>query len=159
MTRTCRGGLPLDEARAYRTDGFRRGCGIRVLCRVLGSFRTGCRTSINEQVAIQLIRGHYAAPGLLQLTDKSRLRLRLPAEDLPNNLSLADKSVGVDGHTLTIGIPQTTLLRPAVALYAHVVTTRNGDDEARFDTEIGRQLDTLGIPARATRGSGATATL
>lgn len=105
-----------------------------------------------EQVAIQLIRGDYVSPGLLRLTDKSRLRIRLAATVLPNVLTLAAGSIQLDGHELRIGVPQTRLLRPSVALYAHVVTTRNGDDEARFDAEVGAQLERLGIRAKATRG-------
>lgn len=105
-----------------------------------------------EHVAVQCISGDYEGPGLLRLTAKSRLRIRLPAEDLPNVLTLASRSLTLDGHALVIGVPETRLLRPAVALYAHVVTTRNGDDEERFEAEIRRQLDGLGIQAKATRG-------
>ena len=51
-----------------------------------------------------------------------------------------------------VGVPQTTLLTPATALYAHRVTTRNGQDEERFDNEIRHQLETLGIHGKASRG-------
>jgi len=105
-----------------------------------------------DQVAIHPVRGHYAGNGLLKLSDASRLRLRLPAACLPQVLPLAGKSVEIDGHRLRIGVPQTTLPQSAVALYAHVVTTRNGQDEDRFDAEIRHQLDTLAIRARPTRG-------
>jgi CRISPR-associated protein Cas6 len=142
----------IDCAFPLRGDRIPLDHGYALYAALCGLSAAGHWLHASEQAAIQLIRGRYAAPGLLQLTDKSRLRLRLAAADLPNILSLASQSVSVDGHALTIGVPQTTLLRPAVALYAHVVTTRNGDDEARFDAEIARQLETLGIRATLTRG-------
>ncbi|MBK5970721.1 MULTISPECIES: type I-MYXAN CRISPR-associated protein Cas6/Cmx6 [Thiorhodovibrio] len=106
----------------------------------------------SEQVAIQLIRGQYAGDGQLKLTSQSRLRVRIPAASLPNILPLAGQSILIVGQTLRIGVPQTSLLRPAVALYAHLVTTRNGQDEARFDAEISNQLEHLGIQGKPTRG-------
>jgi len=103
-------------------------------------------------VAIHLIRGHYAAPGVLRVTPTSRLTLRLAAAELPYILPLAGQAINLDGHSLRIGVPQTTLLRPATSLYAHAVTTRNGHDEARFDAEIARQLDGLEIAGKPIRG-------
>jgi CRISPR-associated protein Cas6 len=105
-----------------------------------------------DTVAVHPIRGHYASDGVLKLTPGSRLRLRLPAADLPHVLPLAGKGIEVNGKRLRIGIPQTALLQPAAALYAHVVTTRNGQDEPRFDAEIRHQLETLGIQGKPTRG-------
>ncbi len=108
-----------------------------------------------DKVAIHSIRGDYAGKGLLKLSAKSRLRLRLPHRCLSRILPLAGKRVIVDDHffhPVRIGVPQTTLLRPAAALYAHMVTTRNGQDEHRFDTEIRRQLATLDIAGKPTRG-------
>jgi len=105
-----------------------------------------------DRVAVHPVRGHYTGNGLLKLTTHSRLRLRLPAASLPHALPLAGKNVEIDGHRLHIGVPQTTLLSPTTALYAHRVTTRNGQDEERFDNEIRHQLETLGIQGKATRG-------
>jgi CRISPR-associated protein Cas6 len=105
-----------------------------------------------DELAIHPIRGVYAGSGSLKLNPQSRLRLRLPAVSLPQVLPLAGKAVEIDGHRLHIGVPQTALLRPAAVVYAHTVTTRNGQDEERFDTEIQHQLDTLGIRGKATRG-------
>lgn len=106
----------------------------------------------SDALGLHLIRGRYVGDGLLSLTEHSRLAVRLSAADLPNLLSIAGKTLDLDGHRLGIGVPQTTLLRPAAALYAHLVTTRNGQDEARFDGEIQHQLDTLGIAGKVMRG-------
>jgi CRISPR-associated protein Cas6 len=103
-------------------------------------------------VGIHPIRGQYPAPGLLSLTPKSRLTLRLAAAELPYILPLAGQAIELAGHGLCIGVPQTTLLRPAACLYAHAVTTRNGQNEVRFDAEIARQLDEMEIQGKPTRG-------
>ena len=106
----------------------------------------------SEAIGIHLIRGQYVGDGLLRLTEHSRLVVRLAAGELPSLLPIAGKTLELDGQRIGIGVPQTSLLRPASALYAHLVTTRNGQDEARFDTEIRHQLDALGIAGQATRG-------
>lgn len=106
----------------------------------------------SEDAAIQCIRGHYIGQGQIKLDERSRLRLRLSAAALPTVLPLAGKVIEIDGHRLRIGIPQTTLLDPAPILYAHLVTTRNGQDEQRFDAEVRHQLDAISAQATATRG-------
>jgi CRISPR-associated protein Cas6 len=40
-----------------------------------------------------------------------------------------------------------------------VVTCRNGQDEARFDAEIARQMDEFGIHGKAQRGPRRTVTI
>jgi CRISPR-associated protein Cas6 len=106
-----------------------------------------------DQAAIHPIRGRYMGDGLLALTKTSRLTLRLAAADLPTVLALAGQAIDIDGRRMRIGVPQTSLLRPAATLYAHRVTTRNGQDEERFDAEIRRQLEALDVCAAVTRGS------
>ncbi len=142
----------VDCAFGLRGDRIPLDHGYTLYAALCASAPTGSWLHETDQAAIQLIRGEYASTGLLRLTDKSRLRMRLSAEDLPYVLGLAGQSIRLDGHGLCIGVPTTRLLRPAVALYAHVVTTRNGDDEARFDAEIAAQMERLGIVAKATRG-------
>jgi CRISPR-associated protein Cas6 len=105
-----------------------------------------------ERLAILPVGGRCIGTGLLELTAGSRLRLRLDAADLPRILPLAGKTLEIAGHRLELGFPRPSLLTPAVALHAHRVTTRNGQDEARFDDEIRRQLDTLAVRGKATRG-------
>lgn len=106
----------------------------------------------SEALAVHPIRGHQIGPGRLQLTSRSRLRLRLPAAHLPQVLALSGQQIEVDGHRLRIGVPETYPLRPAAVLHAQCVTTRNGQDEARFDAEIRRQMEALGLAGEALRG-------
>jgi CRISPR-associated protein Cas6 len=106
----------------------------------------------SEAIAIHPIRGHYAGPGRLALAPHSRLTIRLPAGLLPHFLPLAGKAIQLGDERLRIGIPQPAALTPAPNLYAHRVTTKNGQDEARFDDEIARQLAALGVQGRPQRG-------
>jgi len=113
---------------------------------------TGAWLHQADSVGIQPIRGRYAERDTLSLNDNSRLRLRLPAEQLPQILPLVGQTIEIAGQRLRIGVPETRPLRAAAAIHAHLVTTRNGQDEDRFDAEVQRQLEALGIDAKATRG-------
>jgi CRISPR-associated protein Cas6 len=105
-----------------------------------------------EQVGLHLIRGVYGPRGRLLLGPRARFGLRLPATLIPKVLALAGKRLVVGGDTLRVGVPHVQALRPASVLAARVVTTRNGQDDRRFDREIARQLSGLGIAASAIRG-------
>lgn len=93
------------------------------------------------------IRGLYAENGLLRLEKYSSLNFRLKSNEVPIVLRLAGKSVYIDGHSVRIGIPQVSLLKEADNLFANFVTTKNGNVQERFETEIRRQIDGLCIKA------------
>lgn len=99
-----------------------------------------------------LIRGRYIGNGLLQLVPGSRLVLRLPADMVAFYINLAGKTIDVDGHQLRIGVPNSQGLVPATTIYAHLVTTRNGQDQQRFEQEIERQLAALDCQGKVTIG-------
>ena len=105
-----------------------------------------------DNVGLLQIRGHYAGQGKLILDQHARFGLRLPVNLIPKVLRLAGKRLDVNGEALRIGVSTTSALIPAPVLYAHIVTTKNGEDESRFDAEIQRQLDALGIKGNPTRG-------
>lgn len=103
-----------------------------------------------EDVGLRLIRGRYIEQGLLDISPRTELVLRLPLTRVADYLALAGKTLQVGDHAVSIGIPRTRTLVPAATLYAHLVTTRNGHDEERFRTEIARQATTAGINAEFT---------
>ena len=70
--------------------------------------------------------------------------LRLPAALIPKVLALAGKRLVIGGDALRVGVPHVQALRPAPVLAPRLVTTRNGQDEPRFDCEVTRQLRGLG---------------
>lgn len=105
-----------------------------------------------DQIGIHPIRGRYIGQGRLALGPWGRLGIRLPAGLIPRLLPLAGRQLRLGDDVLRLGIPQPVALTPASRLYAHLVTTRNGHEETRFDGEIGRQLAALGVHATVERG-------
>jgi CRISPR-associated protein Cas6 len=106
----------------------------------------------SQQVGLHLLRGAYDSHGRLLLGPRACFGLRLPAALISKVLALAGKRLVIDGDTLRVGVPHVQALRPAAVLAARLVTTRNAQDERRFDGEIARQLSALGITPAAIRG-------
>jgi CRISPR-associated protein Cas6 len=105
-----------------------------------------------DQLGLHLLRGAYGSHGRLLLGPRTRFGLRLSAALIPKVLVLAGKRLVIGGDSLQVGVPHVQALRPSPVLAARLVTTRNGQDERRFDGEITRQLNGLGITASAIRG-------
>jgi CRISPR-associated protein Cas6 len=105
-----------------------------------------------DHVGLHLLRGLYGPHGRLLLGPRACFGLRLPAALIPKVLALAGGRLLIGGDTLRVGVPHVQVLRPAPVLAARLVTTRNGQDERRFDSEIARQLSGLGITVPAMRG-------
>ncbi|MEW6429327.1 MAG: type I-MYXAN CRISPR-associated protein Cas6/Cmx6 [Thermodesulfobacteriota bacterium] len=96
-----------------------------------------------SEAGLALIRGRYAGDGKLVLGSNACLTFRVPIEKLPPYLNLAGKVLDLDGQVVRLGVPSTRALIPATTLHAHLVTTRNGQEQDRFTAEIHRQLATL----------------
>jgi CRISPR-associated protein Cas6 len=111
-----------------------------------------CWLHNREDVGVHLIRGHYQGKGRLALNAGSRLTVRLPATLVHKFLALAGQQLTLGTDSLRVGIPQPRALQATPTLYAHLVTTRNGNDENRFDTEIAHQLAELAIRGSPQRG-------
>ena len=103
-------------------------------------------------IGIQNMRGKFAGQGRLNITPQTRLIVRAPSNWVDRFLPLVGSNLSVDGYSVSIGMPSTRSLRPTASLYAHRVTTRNGDDETRFDSEIANKLASAGIRGRPVRG-------
>jgi CRISPR-associated protein Cas6 len=101
-----------------------------------------------QNVGLKLIRGRYVGDGLLSLQPNSWLVFRLSSSGLSPYINLAGNTLDLRGHLIQIGVPKTRALNPAPALYSHLVTTRNGQDQGRFLTEINRQLSEMGVKAK-----------
>jgi CRISPR-associated protein Cas6 len=103
-------------------------------------------------IGMALVRGSYIGNGKLALKNNSYLRLRLPVEKLSQYISLAGHNLELDGHVIRLGVPNTASLVPSTALYAHLVTTKNGYDLVRFEDEIERQFTALDCKGKLTIG-------
>lgn len=106
----------------------------------------------SADVAVLPISGRYTGNGWLSLNSRSSFALRMSAHDVPIVLGVAGKSLRIGGDTLRVGVASVHPLRPAATLHARIVTTRNGEDEERFDAEVARQLSTLSIKGSVQRG-------
>ena len=85
----------------------------------------------------------------MQLTNHSRLVIRTSTEQISLWLALAGKSLDIGGSKIRVGVPQIFALQPATALRSRLVTTKNCQDQARFETELRRQLDVLEVSSAA----------
>lgn len=113
----------------------------------------------NNRFQIGPVLGQNIGNGKLQLDPRrSRLRLRMPAEDIPSVLPLAGKVLDIAGNKVRLGVPQVQALTPAPNLIARMVTIKKSDrDKASsracmepdaFLAAARRQLDKLGIQGK-----------
>lgn len=105
-----------------------------------------------ENVAAGLIRGKYIGDGLLSIAPSSLLVFRLPVDFVAQYINLAGKTLDIDGYKLRVGVPNSRILVPATALYSHLVTTKNGQDQKRFEREIANQLNKLACKGKVSVG-------
>ncbi|MCY3012210.1 MAG: type I-MYXAN CRISPR-associated protein Cas6/Cmx6 [Planctomycetota bacterium] len=100
-------------------------------------------------IGILPIAGSQIGERRIQLNEHSRLTLRIPSGDIARWLPLAGKTVDVAGVSLQVGIPEIRVLIPATALRSRLVTTKNCQDQSRFEAEIRRQLTAIGVSIQA----------
>ena len=113
------------------------------LCRVLPELHEA------NGIAVHPLRGQQIGNRQMQLTEHSRLVLRTAGDRIPGLIQLAGKQLKVLEGSLRIGIPQVYGLIPATALRSRLVTTKNGTDLERFQTELRRQLEALNVSTEA----------
>jgi CRISPR-associated protein Cas6 len=106
----------------------------------------------DAEMGLKLIRGRYLGEGRLDISPYSELVLRAPVSRVRDYLMLAGKSLEVGGNAIRVGVPHTRALIPGVALFAQLVTTRNGQEQGRFADEMGHQMGNLGIKGRLQVG-------
>ena len=105
----------------------------------------------NPLIGLHTLRGERLGNGRILIGRNARIGLRLPSDLLPRVLKLAGKSLGLDGSRLRIGVSETRALVPARTLHCRIATTKNGENPTRFDAEISRQLEALGIRGKVFR--------
>ncbi len=101
----------------------------------------------DRRVGVHPIRGMHLEPRRLTLVDGSRLRLRLPSEEVATYLALAGATLDLDGSKLAVGIPVVETLRPVPGLLARLVTIGHLKDPEPFLETARRQLADLGVAA------------
>ena len=103
-------------------------------------------------IGLCLIRGRYTGNGQLNISPVSTLVFRLPVSKAAGYINLAGKTLDLDGHQVRIGVPNLQALVPATTLYSHIVTTKNGNAQKRFEGEMKRQMETLDCKGKLSVG-------
>jgi len=100
-------------------------------------------------VGIHTIAG-IPQSGVIHLTENSRLRIRLPVDQVRLVYPLAGKTLRIGKHTIRLGIPDICLLQPAQKLRSRIVVIRGYAEPEGFLAVAKRQLEKLGIQGTAT---------
>ena len=103
-------------------------------------------------IGVHPIRGIYNGNGKLQLSDSSRLVLRLPDTAIRPYLNLSGKRLQVDECLLSVGVPEVRMVMPVAHLRARLVTIKGFLQEAEFLAAAGRQLQSLCITCEPRLG-------
>ena len=91
------------------------------------------------------INGLRNERGVIRLFEQSRLRVRLPAEGIPQLLPLAGRTLAVGEHSIKLGMPMVCPLTPATLLVARMVTYKNTTDPGPFLDVTRQRLDAMSI--------------
>ncbi|MEJ1936841.1 type I-MYXAN CRISPR-associated protein Cas6/Cmx6, partial [Nostoc sp. NIES-2111] len=102
-----------------------------------------------DTVGIHTIAG-IPKDGVIHLTQNSRLRIRIPVNQVRLVYPLAGKSLRIGKHSIRLGIPDICLLQPAEQLRSRIVIIRGYAEPEGFLTVAKHQLEKLGIQGMAT---------
>ncbi|BAZ33837.1 CRISPR-associated protein, Cas6-related (plasmid) [Cylindrospermum sp. NIES-4074] len=97
---------------------------------------------------LQTIMGIPDGKGKIYLTEKSRLRIRVPGDMVPAVYPLAGKALTIGKHLIRLGIPQIFMLQPASRLRSRIVVIKGFQEPEAFLSAAKRQLEALGIQGR-----------
>lgn len=86
---------------------------------------------------------------VIQLSRRTRLKIRIPKNRLEETLGLTGKTISIDGFELTIGQADQHLLSTLTTIVArHVHIPDTDDDEKAFLQEVNKQMQAMDIKAR-----------
>ena len=88
--------------------------------------------------------------GSLLLNEHSRLRIRLPADNIPLVYPFAGKSITIGKHRIRLGIPDIYLLQPVEHLRSRIVVIKGYEEPESFLQAVQRQIEQLGIQGTAS---------
>ena len=91
------------------------------------------------------INGAPLGKGLLQVTSRSRFRLRLLTSQIRETMVLANKVLDVASHRIRLGVPSVSVLTPADRLFARFVTLKNSTDPDPFLLKVRERLAEMGV--------------
>lgn len=83
----------------------------------------------------------------INLTNRSKLLIRLPSEKVPFVYSFSGKSLTIGNHKIRLGIPNMNFLQPKSKMRSHIVVIRGYEEPKTFLEAAKRQLEELNIQA------------
>lgn len=98
-----------------------------------------------KRLSIQTITNTIFENRKLLLTNRSKLRIRLPADTIPLVYPLAGCSITIGGNKVRLEIPTIDLLQPARHLYSRIVVIKGQEQPESFLKAAQRQLQRLEI--------------
>lgn len=101
------------------------------------------------RIGVHPIRGMKRERGRLALVPQSKLRLRMPSEEIGSYLPLAGSVLELDGSRIRVGVPRSEPLVPAVTLASRIVTIGHHEEPGPFLESVNKQLTEMGVKARA----------
>jgi len=90
--------------------------------------------------------------GLLHLSRRTRMRLRIPRHRLQEAQKLSGQRLDIDGHMLEVGDSEVFLLSSLSTLFSRHVITGPDTDENSFLEQAARELQAIGIDCRKLLG-------
>jgi CRISPR-associated protein Cas6 len=109
------------------------------LCRVVPELHG------NRRIGVHPIRGIRLQPRRLTLVPQSRLRIRLPIEQVGSYLALVGTRLDLEGSLLEIGLFQAEPLRPATNLISRLVTIGHHIEPESVLASLMTQMAELGV--------------
>ena len=102
-----------------------------------------------DDISIKTISGKLdcATRNQLNLTERSKLLIRLPSEKVSFVYSFSGKSLTIGKHKIRLGIPEMNLLQPRSRLRSHIVVIRGYKEPNEFLEAAKRQIEALNIRA------------
>lgn len=106
-----------------------------------------------RQWAVHPVLGEYRGEGVLALTSQSAIKLRLPADDLAQILTMGGCTLDVRGQTVQLGFPKIFPIATKPHLKARLVVIKNASGTPeQFADAVTRQLalmSDLGQPSES----------
>jgi CRISPR-associated protein Cas6 len=99
----------------------------------------------DRRIGVHPIRGVRLAPRRLTLVPQSKLRLRMPSEEIGTYLAIAGTRLELDGSSLHVGIPRVEPLKPSSSLISRLVTIGRLIEPSAFAVSVRNQMSALGV--------------
>lgn len=103
-----------------------------------------------HDVSLLTVPGFPDYKGEITITKQSCFKIRVPVSKIPLVYPLAGKRVSIGKHEIQLGIPEISVLRPALVLRSRIVVIKGYTEPEEFQKAAQRQLEQIGIIGQVT---------